>query len=674
MTQGVLIPTDLLVFNRQGDFIRGLKQEQFELLVEGNATPITLFEEVIAGSPEEEVSWAKIQGTEGSQLPAVRGNPDDGRTLFFFLDDLHMSPGSMKRVRDAISHFIEAGMNSHDRILLAAATRQIGFMQQLSSDKSVLRADLESLSAARVSVEDNRKPPMSEEQALAIVQDDPEVLGSFVNLILAQNHQSGKTARAKAEIAVKTRAAALATQSVSVTARMLTVLADLLRFCGRFPGRKLVFFLSDGFVLNGGRADATDGLLQIAAAAQRAGIAIYTLDTGGVEASAGKVIGSVTPSATGTRADEVRMPPDGTRVLAAATGGRFLQATDALDGLFTKAIAETSRYYLLGWQVVPVMLQSGNSKALSVAIRDHTDYVVRLRSTSIDLSRYYQPDSFPLKLTVFDELLKVLRSPQSLATLPVSLYAGHTYQREGSPVLHILMQVVPETIVGTVPSPEKKSVDVVGVTLDAKGHTADLFQTSIPVPRYSESALKEKRTDLMRSRSVAVTPGTYQVRIAARDPESGHMGSAFGSIEVPPFVVGKLSLSSIFLRERPLTKPVETKPAMDSGQENPPTASRLFSSNSQLAFSMFIYNPVVPPDGSLPRIAARARILQGDRTMVQSPLHSVGVQPSAGSEPIAFEAGIALKGLAAGAYTLEIAITDQSNNENATQSVLFWIR
>src|SRR5437763_10535982 len=45
-----LVQTDLMVFDKQGRFVDGLKPEQFELLLDGKPQPISFFERVATGS------------------------------------------------------------------------------------------------------------------------------------------------------------------------------------------------------------------------------------------------------------------------------------------------------------------------------------------------------------------------------------------------------------------------------------------------------------------------------------------------------------------------------------------------------------------------------------------------------------------------------------------------
>lgn len=671
--------TDVLVSDRDGRFVGDLKRDQFELLVDGMPQPIAFFELVTAGSPEEGSQWARAQGTEVPTSSLATGSNADGRrTLFFFLDDLHMSADSIKRVREAFLHFIDAAMGTHDRATIVAATRQIGLLQQLSSDKPALRAAVEQLTFRQPLIQDNQRPAMNEAQALAIEQHDSSVLDSFVDTTSAESHQTGKMARQKAEQLVRARAASLAKQSVAVTGAMLSSLSDLLRSFTDLPGRKSVFVFSDGFVLKGGQFDATDQLLEMTEAAARAGIVIYALDTGGSEAGRGDAAIIKTPNLTGGRtpstSGEIILPPDGPRVLAVATGGRFLRYTGALDETIVKTLAETSRYYLLGWHIDPTMLQSGNSKSLKVSVKDHPDFTVRLRQSSIDLSKYVWQEKGPAKDTGFDELRKAIRSSNPLTALPVFLYPSYTYQPEKGQVLTILLQADGVAMGASAEaSKEEFAVDIVGAVLNKNGATVDFFQGSLSGSKDPGVQSREKQGEFIRTRLVAIDPGVYQVRIAVRDARSGRTGSACEWIEVPPLPPGRLCLSSLYLRGPQVKEAAPTGQVSGPLPEIPPSVKRRFPAGSQLFFSMYIYNSVRPSDGSPPKILLQARIYKGDQAVIRSSLYSVKVEAGSGADSLPCEAGISLEGLSAGSYVLEVTATDQSNNNSATQRVSFWI-
>src|SRR5678815_2306300 len=71
-------------------------------------------------------------------------------------------------------------MGQNDQAAIASGTGQIGFLQQLTTDRMILRRALERLSPRTYSVRDADNPPMSEYQALLIDRLDRQVFDFFV--------------------------------------------------------------------------------------------------------------------------------------------------------------------------------------------------------------------------------------------------------------------------------------------------------------------------------------------------------------------------------------------------------------------------------------------------------------------------------------------------------------
>jgi VWFA-related protein len=140
-----LVQTDVMVLDKQGKFVDGLKKEDFELRIDGQVRAIEAFEKIIAGSNEE----AQLAAARGATtINLKRPVPlDRGRVVFFYLDDFHMDLPGVVAARKVISTFIDKQMGQNDQAAITSASGQIGFLQQLTGDRKVLRAALERVTA-----------------------------------------------------------------------------------------------------------------------------------------------------------------------------------------------------------------------------------------------------------------------------------------------------------------------------------------------------------------------------------------------------------------------------------------------------------------------------------------------------------------------------------------------
>jgi VWFA-related protein len=392
-----LCQTDVMVFDRHGRFVPNLKMDQFELRIDGKVQPISFLELVSAGSSHDEEVWVREEAKPvPPPPPAAVTNANAGRTLMFFLDDWHMDAENVVRARAALAKLVNTEMGPKDRVAIFAASGQLGSAQQLTSDKAALLASLAKFNFQSAGVQDLQWPPMTEGQAFLIEQNDQDVIAYFCSAMQGtnwDNFPSASRGGCSAQLiqTIQHRAAQLASTSAAIGERTLSARRDLVRSNAALPGRKVIFFLSDGFVLQPQRGDVVDSLRQMTIAAARLGIIIYTLDTRGLVVGLPDAKTKRAADTTGALAhsgySEVLSQQDALNALAADTGGRFLKNTNALDTAMITTLSEISRYYLLAWPFDPEVVKPGKYSTIHVAVKGHSDFTARVRQGSLDLSQ-----------------------------------------------------------------------------------------------------------------------------------------------------------------------------------------------------------------------------------------------------------------------------------------------
>src|SRR5687768_15889856 len=268
-----LVQTGVVVLDKQGKFVPGLKAEQFVFKVEGKPITPAFFEQVTSGSDREQ----KLERTVGrGEIPAAPTGATSyrGRTIIFFIDDLHLSKESVESTRKSMYDFVDKQMSIDDLVAVASPTGQIGFLQRFTDIKPVVRAAVNRINYRPYTVRDHEHIPMSEYQALRIEQGDEDATEHYVNELMKQHNcrlpvggqlgppqggpitrqeqrgtQPGMTKESATRI-VQERAGFMMRQSESVTTATLGTLESLMRSSAELPGRKLVFLISDGFFLN----------------------------------------------------------------------------------------------------------------------------------------------------------------------------------------------------------------------------------------------------------------------------------------------------------------------------------------------------------------------------------------------------------------------------------------
>jgi len=667
-----LVQTDVMVFDGDNRFVDNLKPEEFEFRVNGKVTPIEFFDLVYAGTPHDEEIWARMgrkkSPPQAGPLPAVRTNV--GRTILFFVDDWHLSADSMIRSRAALEKLIEDSVGINDQAALVAASGQLGFLQQFTNDKAVLRAAAAKLAGGSV-VEDNEYPPMNEAHAARIVERDAALEGYFAD---ALRKKEGMTA-IDARRVIQNRAARLANLSAAMAERSLSSLRDFIRSTSMLPGRKLVFFLSDGFALQHAISDVVYRLRQLTTETANKGVVVYSLDTRGL--------------VVGLRDARDRLPPagqleaynqsgysavmdfqNGLNALASDTGGRFLKNTNALDTAVSTAMAEASCYYLLGWYVDPEQLKPGKFWSLRVSIKDRPDLKVRLRAGQVDLSESVElPRTRAVKPAVSpkeaaDQLLRALQAPFPMDELPLSVHAGWVLDPDRGPMIALSYRIEAEAVNGERPA----SVEVASGVADKDGNVVNRYNETLSHRPGASRRPESDRAVFRYGRTAIVAPGLYQVRVAARDPMSGRLGSAWQWLEVPAVEERKMQMSSIFLREQEGGGTGEvslTAGALDRAEFD---AGRRFAADAKVSFYANVYDAVGP------EVEIRTVIYQGNQPVMETPVRVIRAAPQTGSQNLTPVTGtLTFQGVAPGSYVLQVEATDKQTDTIVSQRIPFWI-
>ncbi len=424
-----LVQTDVTVFDRGGKFVEDLKREQFVLKIDGKPREISFFERVSAGSHNEEAQLAAARGNApGGNSSAAPVPLDRGRAIFFFVDDLHVATSNIVQVRESLKRFVDRTMGQNDEAAIITTSGQVGFLQQLTDNKAVLRAAVERITARVQNVSDAERPAMSQYQAMLVEQDDRDVLDFFIDAILREN--PGLPRQIAGDM-VRNRASVMLQQSGMITTNTLAALEGLVKSTARLPGRKLVLFVSGGFLLDQKHSDAFDRLRRVTSAAARAGVVIYSIDARGLVASMADPGGDVTfdPSGRLARAGggELFATQDGLSALARDTGGRAFFNNNALSAAVGTALKESSVYYLLAWRPENDDQRSQRFRQIEVSIVGRPELVVRFRrgfgeiEAAESSARVKLAKTLPLPRSPTEELHSALRAQYPAGALPVSV-------------------------------------------------------------------------------------------------------------------------------------------------------------------------------------------------------------------------------------------------------------
>jgi VWFA-related protein len=692
-----------MVFDKSGKFVEGLKPEQFELKVDGRAQAVSFFESVKAGTFDEDAQLAAARGVVRADRAGASLPLDRGRLFILFLDDLHVAPGDLPRTREVLLRFIDEQMGQNDEAAIFTASGQLGFLQQMTGDREVLRLAVKRLVSRFLdNGESGEQNPISEYQAYAIERGDRAVLGYFVDRVgkerLTETQRNDAQARARSgnpplkreagrtpagvtgatattnnvESVVRARARGVIDQALAGTKATTSSLENVVRMAAALPARKVLFFISGGFFLDSQNSTVMEDLRRVSASAARSGTVIYALDAHGLVPNT--IIADASVKSTFDEGNQLATVNSAAltayqeplHTLAVESGGRALLDGNDLRGGVAQVMRETSQYYLLAWKPEAAEVVRGKFRQIAVRLKDRPDLTVRVRRGYSDEPPRDEAEKEKEKKKDKDkkrpedaELVAALRSLYPRRALPTSVSAGYTDTPSGDAQLTVSIEVDAEALgFKSDGTGEPAALDVAGAVVNDAGKGVSDFEQSLTV---SPMQTARGRRRVIYNQQLQLKPGLYQVRVAARDRRTGRAGSSSQWLEVPDVKKGGLALSSLFVGE-----------TGDGSAQLAVCADRRFARDSRLGFFLYVYNAAraaSPPD-----VALQVQIFRDDQPVVTRPLVKIDTGGMPDLARLPYGEDLSLGELPAGRYVLQVTAIDRAAKSSATRRASFIVR
>ena len=682
-----LVQTDVMVFDKHGRFVNGLKRDAFSLRIDGKPQPIEFFDSVVTGSATEKQQLASPGGTSSGNS-AARAPDDRSRTILFYIDDFHLSAGDMILLKRALLKFIDDDLAQNDQAVITSASGQIGFLQQLTDNKAVLRAAVMRIHARPPSfVSDGEQPPMNEHQAL-VIDRSPAAMGSpsadplveyFIQRAMEDGAQgpvaigrgpNGSSPRDVAELRVRARARSILEQAASFTTNSLASFESLVDSSAQLPGRKLVFFISDGFYTDRRNSDAAQKIDHITHKATRSGVIVYSMDARALttaQPQAGEPIDvtEMTGIVEREQKNELSESREGMTILAAETGGRAIFDTNALETGLANAVKETSEYYLLGWRASHEIQTARKAPHIEVSLRDRPDLSVRLghgfatvttpASSKSTVTKSEKPSESKLR----DAIIGIY----PLKEIPLALDLQYQKSDKGV-MLTASMQIFLESLFFSTESEKMKTTaDVAGFIYNDQGKVVQHFNKRMSLAPVSLDSMTD---EIFTFKYQAVlTPGLYQVRVGIRDEASGKNGTVHQWVEIPDLNSRELTLSSLIAGELP----TPTQGAKGQTSQMILRANHRFRRDRGFRFVIYAYNAGLARTNSKPDLVVQAQVLRERQAVLTTTFLQVPTSDISSGERIPITADLSLTDLPAGRYLLRVTVIDHVAKISASREM-----
>ena len=669
-----LVQTDVVVTDKSDRLVPDLKLSDFEVYENGKRQDLKFMEfvgldtGVRAEGARPDASLPESARAAERELSAK----DVRRVIAFVVDDLTIPYQDLATVRQILNDFVDHKMRDGDLVAIVRVIGGKGLLQQLTSDRQLLRRAIAELNVATNPFMLYNNP------AEARQTSRPQLIGTgdsgggqdvlnFEDLGLQDfSDPNSETQRLYRGLF-----------SLSTADYVIDSMKEL-------PGRKTMVLISGGipiFETNAAGSlfsNVTYLINQLTDRAARAGVVINTMDPRGLKASPGVASFDTTPgrSALGGpadpsfgrggssagRADLNGMLPGGDdpfgaplsgaeehvslATLSDRTGGvSVVNANNFRDGL-DRALGRSAGYYILAYS--PSEKFDNKFRKIEVKVkRDglkvyaHQGYFARSEAASAPLTKE-------------QALLAAAKSP--LARRDVDLSANLVLKPSpatNKTALDIHMLIDPHGLNFKQGDDGKyrTSFDVVGFVYDQLGKLRGGFSETVSPVLTSDEYKRVLASGFIYSASTELPHGYFQFRGVVRETETGSTGTLSKYLEVPDLSTGRLALSSLFL--------FAADPAQPKGTPTPLLAVRQVSRKQDLRYAALIYN--AKTSGGKSELRSQVIISQNGKILYREPEQAV----TGTGSPITKIGQIGVSGVAPGRYVLTLVVTDPLADKKA---------
>lgn len=633
-----IVLVNVTVRDKNGNFVRDLKPEDFSLLEDNKPQKVASFDiENTEAAVTQDVAQVKVLGNAAStSQPAtstVARAFKDRRLVILFFDLSAMEPDEIERSAAAAQTYVDRQMSPADLVAVVSLGDAIAIDQDFTSDKAALKKALKSFNPGAgqgFEAGDAGTTEGTAETGGSFTVDDTEF-------------------------------------NIFNTDRRLEAIRTIARQLSQIDQKKSLIYFSSGMTRTG--IENQSQLRSAVNAAIRSNLSIYTMDIRGLqalppggEAQSASLRGTSAYSgqATLNSFDSNFSSQETLVTLAGDTGGKAYLDSNDFGKVFKGVQADTASYYMLAYHSTNPA-RDGKYRHITVKLNR--------AGLKLDYRRgYYAPADFKHANNEDREqqLQEELTSELPSTDLHVYLSAG--YFRTGDDKFSVpISLVVPgsEIPFAQKSDQDKATLDVIGVVYDSNkrpmGEVRDTVKLAV------NTSAEVKRKNVQYNTGMILPSGNYHLKFVLRENETGQMGSFETDLSIPDLKKQPLQMSSVVLASQvqPSGKGKrDGDPLVRDGSEVIPSVTRVFSSGQHLYLYYEVYDPA--HDGS--KSAARNDIhlltsvsfFQGKAKTYETPLVEAKQLNSQNRHAAVFQLEVPLTQLKPGFYTCQVNVIDDA--------------
>jgi VWFA-related protein len=568
----------------------------------------------------------------------------DRRLLVLFFDMTAMPIPDQLRAQKEAQKFLKEKMTPSDLVAIMTFSSDVNVIQDFTDDRDLLSKDIKNLTVGSgQGFDEATSDDSTSDTGAAFVEDDTEF-------------------------------------NIFNTDRQLTALETAVKLLGSLNEKKALVYFASGITKNGFDNDAQ--LRATINAAIRANVAFYTVDARGLVANA--PLGDATKTSpggsgmySGSSARAAQSNFQGQQetlsTLAFDTGGKPLLDNNELSAGIVQAQKDVSSYYIIGYYSTNEKMDGAFRK---VDIKLKPTVTLSGKLAALDYRHGYYANRSWNKFTSTDKERQLTEALMlSDPVTDISMVVEYDFFRLAKDRYFVPISLkIPgsELVLAKGRGAEKTVIDFIGQVTDATTKKVVQNVRDIADIKLSGTTATElAKRPIAYDTGFSLAPGKYQLKLLARENETGKMGTYQHDFIVPDLTAQQTSLpiSSVILSsQRTLLseavfnaekdkKLLTLNPLYQDGKQMVPSITRVFNRNQELYVYLEAYEPLATT--TEPIVATVAFYRNGVKAFQTDPLQVTdGLNPKTKAVPLRFS--LSMKDLRVGNYTCQVSVFDPS--------------
>jgi len=637
-----LVLVNVTVRDKDGNFVRNLKAEDFTVLEDNKPQKVVSFDlENTDAVPTTDVAQVKLlqngpATAAKTQTPApTSATFKDRRLVVLFFDLSSMEPDEVERATVSAQNYVDKQMAPADLVAVVSLGNSLNVDQDFTADRTQLKKVLQAYNTGN-----------------------------------GQGFEAGSTGTTEGTSDTGGSFTADDTEfNIFNTDRRLEALRTIAQQLTHVDQKKSLIYFSNGLTRTG--IENQSELRAATNAAVRANMAIYTMDIRGLqaivpggEAQNASLRGTSPYSGQSTLSsyDSNFSSQETLVTLAGDTGGRAYLDSNDYSKVFKGVQDDTSTYYMLGYHSANVT-RDGRYRHITV----------KLNQSGLKLQYrkgYYAPSDYKHSNDQDRErqLQEELASDFPSIDLHVYLSAAYFRMSEDRFAVPVSL-VVPgsEIPFAQKSDQDKATLDVIGLVMDDKKRPLTDIRDTVKLALNSSAQVRQK--NVQYNTSFILPSGKYHVKFVLRENQTGRMGSFEADLNVPDLKTQPLKMSSVVLANQvqPAGKGKNNgDPLVRDGSEVIPNVTHVFSNGQHLYLYFEVYDPAKPSqqgksaEKSDIRLLTNVAFFQGKAKAYETPLVEAKQINAQNRHAAVFQLDVPLAQLKPGFYTCQVNVVDDA--------------